>query len=288
MLRSLCLLFFCAGLVACSGPTVDPLSLPLNPPDLETAQFPPSESELVHRPRMLLTLVASAKEDLSPAQTGESLAFLAESLAKYGDFAPIPESKVKALLAREDQRGFRPESIAMALNLGSLLGAEFVAQVELSLAPVKRSDAPYKTQGKITLFHQASGRMVFLEPWVYDSADPTESRTRLKPKIQAAFPLRGFVLETRGDRRVAKISLGASLDLKVGQKVSFRSRIVETSLQNGLNSQLITYSPQVQCQGEVILVTANHAWVLIKPKDQEKLKKGDVVFTEPENSGSFF
>ena len=270
MLRSLCLLFFCAGLVACSGPTVDPLSLPLNPPDLETAQFPPSESELVHRPRMLLTLVASAKEDLSPAQTGESLAFLAESLAKYGDFAPIPESKVKALLAREDQRGFRPESIAMALNLGSLLGAEFVAQVELSLAPVKRSDAPYKTQGKITLFHQASGRMVFLEPWVYDSTDPTESRTRLKPKIQA------------------KISLGASLDLKVGQKVSFRSRIVETSLQNGLNSQLITYSPQVQCQGEVILVTANHAWVLIKPKDQEKLKKGDVVFTEPENSGSFF
>ena len=287
MFRSFFLLLVTAGLVACSSPNIDPLSLPVNPPDLETSLFPPSESELVHRPRMLLTLVA-AQEGLSEAQAQETLAFLAESFGKYGDFAPIPEPKVRALLAKEDQKGFRPESIAMALNLGSQLGAEYVAQVELSLAPSKKEQAPFKAKGKITLFHQSSGRMVFLEPLDYDSANPSESRRALKPKVQAAFPLRGFVLETRGDRKVAKVSLGASLDLKVGQKVSFRSRTVENTLQNGLNSQVITYSPQVLCQGEVILVTANHAWVLIKPKDQEKLKKGDVVFTEPENSGSLF
>ncbi|MDT8445319.1 MAG: hypothetical protein RRB13_00315 [bacterium] len=289
MLRFLALWSLVLLLAACAPQKVEPTKLPLTAIDEQKTAFPPEENELLQKPRLYVNLITHKHPTVTQAREEAILGFTADSLSRYAAFAPIEQRRVENLLSQSDYRGFRAESAAQAIELGKALGAQFVMQTELSIASSKLEKGVdrFKAIVGLTVFKVDSGQVVFKENLNYDSSEPAESRQEVKPVIQRAFPLMGFVLQTRGDRQVAKISLGSSLGLQVGRKVQIRKRKIERDLVQGLNTGVISYS-EALATAEVIQVQANDAWVELDPRDRDKIHQGDVVYTLPEKRSSLF
>ena len=130
--------------------------------------------------------------------------------------------------------------------------------------------------------------MVFQQNIGFDSQKPEKSGTELKLLVQKFFPLRGFILETRGGHQVAKISLGRSLGVKLNREFHIRERSVENKIVSGVVRKVISFSPIALATGKVIRVMENESWIAIDKKDRIKIKSGQVVFSLPEKKSSFF
>ena len=282
------LLFVLAFLVGCSVPSVDPLQLKIGPLDQETTRFPPQSHELIHQPRMMVELLTHEGMTVTGNRQSELLEFVHHSLSTFGGFSYVPQMDVKAQLETTEFLGFHPTSVVQALRLGQQLNANFVAQVELEITESKLVDGidRYKANIGLTVFTVNTGQLIFKETLVYNSAKAAKSSQKTKRAIQSAFPLKGFIVETRGEREVAKITLGSSSGMKVGRKVQVRSRVVEHSLIRGVNQERIQYSAEVLATGEVIQVSENEAWIWLPKNDRKKIKNGDLVFTLPEATRS--
>jgi len=284
LILSLALLFGCAG------PQVKPLSLPVELVDQQTTQFPPSPQEIIHHPRLLAEVIAQLGSTVTGPRKSEVLTFIHQSMEGLGDFSYIPTLDIQAQLKAPEFLGFAPHSVVDTLKLGRALNSEFVSQVDIQIVEsrLKEGEDQFKAQIQLALFSVSTGQLIFKENILYDSAAPARSKRKFKHLIQSNFPLKGFIIETRGAREVAKITLGSTLGLNIGRKVSIRSREVKHQLIRGVDKTLVSYSAESLATGEVIQVSTNDAWIWIPKAKRSQFKTGDLVFTLPETSHSIF
>ena len=286
LLTMLVLVFVLGG---CAPKDVNPLSLPITEKDKETAPFPPESDELAITPRLLLSFVVFKEETVTDARLTKSLDFIHSTFEEYGNFSAIPQAKVKELLESAENQQFQPSNIADAIQLGNSLQADFVGQLQIMIAGSQVVDNidHFKANVNFTIFTTDSGQVVFKKDIMYDTLDPETSKKELKKMVQENFPLRGFILETRGDRQYAKISLGRTLGIKIGREFQVRERVVKNEVVMGMTRKTISFSPLALATVPVIEVMEDSSWVRIDEKFRETVKKGQVVFSRPEKEKLF-
>lgn len=140
----------------------------------------------------------------------------------------------------------------------------------------------FKANINLTIFTTDSGQVVIKQDVTYNSKDIESSDNSLKKLIQTYFPIRGYILETRGGKQVAKISLGRSAGIKLDRKIQIWQRKVHNEIINGASRRTVTFGTAALATAEVIRVYENESWVLIRKGDQHKIRKGQVIFTQPE------
>ncbi len=273
----------------CAPKDVNPLSLPITEKDKETALFPPESDELSVAPRILLTLVVFKEQTVTDARLSSTLGFIHSIFEENGNFSAVPQNKVRELLAREENQHFQASNIADAIQLGASLEADFVGQLQVMIGESQVVDNidHYKANVNFTIFTADSGQVVFKKDIVYDTLDPETSKKELKKLVQENFPLRGFILETRGDRQYAKISLGRSLGIKIGREFQVRERMVKNEVVMGMTRKTISFAPLALATLPVIEAMEDASWVRVDAKFRETVKKGHVVFSRPEKGGLF-
>lgn len=269
-------------LSSCTQPKINPMSLPVLSSDSQESRFPPTEDELVLRPYILLPLVTAKDQTVTEARLGDIFHFIHSSLEKNGNFSVI--SQTRSILEKEENRHFQPANIADAIQLGSSVNANFVSQMIITIIESKmvKNVDHFKANINLTIFTTDSGQVVIKQDVIYDSQDQEGSEKKLKELVQTYFPIRGYILETRGGRQVAKISLGRSVGIKLNRKIQIRERQVTDEIVNGSSRRTVTFGAAVLTTAEVIRVRESESWVLIDKGDQFKVKKGQVVFTLPE------
>ncbi len=279
-------IFFLNG---CAPKDVDPLTLPITEKDLETAPFPPENEELANTPRLLLSFVVFKDQTVTDDRLNNTIDFVHSVFEEFGNFTAVPRAKVKELLAVEENQRFQASNIADAIQLGTSLNADFVGQLQVMIGESQVVDNidQYIANVNMTIFTTDSGQVVFKKDIAYDTQDPEASKTALKKMVQENFPLRGFILETRGGRQYAKISMGKSLGIKIGREFQVRERTVKNEVVMGLTRKTISFSNLSLATLPVIEVMEDEAWIRIDEKFRNNVKKGHVVFSKPEKGKLF-
>ncbi|MBU2513015.1 hypothetical protein KJ966_16875 [bacterium] len=281
------LLLFVFG--SCSPKYVDPMTLEITDIDLEEAEYPPTQNELMIRPYVMLSLVVFKDETVTKVRLNNIQDFVHRSFRNHGNFAPIPRDEVNILLASEENKRFQPSNVADAIQLGQTLNASFVAQyrVMITESQIIKNIDHYKASINLTIITTDSGQVRFQKDLVYDSQDPEQSEQDLKKLIQQDFPLQGYILETRGGRQYAKISIGRSLGIRLDRKFQVRERIVNNEIVLGSARRTVSFSPLALATVTTVKVMEDAAWVRIEKNDQAKVKKGQMVLALPETTGLF-
>ncbi len=276
----------CFLAMACTVVSVDPDSLSVLAIDNEQAEFPPTPQEQVTRPNLLLSLIVSKDPTVIESRLKQILHFVHNEFEQHGNFTAIPQQQVKAFLSSEENRRFQARNVADAIQLGKSLKATFVAQMKIAVLEARLVDNvdQYKANINLTIFTTGSGQVVFEKDITFDTEYQEESSTDLKKLVQDYFKLRGFILETRGGHHVAKISLGRSLGIKLDREFEIRERTVVTEIVDGVSRQTIQIPVVALATVRVIKVMENEAWVEVDEGDRSKVKKGQMVFSLPEET----
>lgn len=283
-------LFACAiWIVSCATQSVDPLTLEITQLDKEESQFPPVEDDLLVSPHLLLSLVTYKDPTVTEPRLTAITNFLHHGLERYANFSTIPITKVAELMSAEENRRFQPGNVADAIALGNQLNAAFVAQLQIQIVSSKivKSIDHYTANTNMTVFTTDSGQVVFKQDLVFDTFDTEASEKALRLLVQEYFPLRAYILETRGDRQYAKISIGRSLGVKIGREFLVREREVKSEIVMGMNRKTVSFSPLALGTVKVIEVMEDESWVTIEKSSRMQIKKGMVVFSKPEKSNIF-
>ena len=276
---------FIAFLISgCAPKKLNPLTLPIEKADLQEAQFPPTEDELVLRPYILLPLITATGPTVTKARLDDLRHFIHSSLESHGNFSVISAQHTAALLNKEENRHFQAGNIADAIQLGTSLNANFVSQMEMTIIESKMVDSVdhFKANVNLTIFTTDSGQVVIKRDIVYDSQELEDSEAKLRQLVQTYFPIRGYILETRGGHQVAKISLGRNAGIKLGRKIQVRERSVKSEIVNGVSRRTVTFGAAALTMAEVTRVQENDSWIQINKGDQHKIRIGQVIFTVAE------
>ncbi|MFH2130696.1 MAG: hypothetical protein ABIK68_10020 [bacterium] len=236
------------------------------------------------RPYILLPLIVFKDQTVTKERLADIRHFIHTSLEKNGNFSIISPEETEALLAKEENRHFQPNNIADAIQLGASVNATFVSQMQITIIEsktVKNLDE-FKANINLTVFTTDSGQVVIKQDVLYDSQDPERSHKKLRKLVQTYFPIRGYILETRGGHQVARISIGRGVGIALGRKIQVRDRVVKNVIVNGVSRRTVSFLANAYATTEVIKVMENDSWVLVNKEDQHNIKKGQVVFTLPE------
>lgn len=264
---------------ACSNKQIDPdLLISVQADQVET-DFPPSQEDLTYQKKYILPLFIDT-EDSTKNKISE---LLKKSFFDFGDIYTIPDRLIRSTLQQENFSGFQKTNIPAALLLGEDLDATFVAQIRVT------EPEPSKKPGQIDLsvFSVGTGQLAFRKMIPYNIKNQKKSAKALKKLIQSYFPIKGFILETRGNRQVAKISIGRSAGIKLNRIFYIHSRRIKSEIVSGVVRKTVTFSKNSIAEGTVIQVLENEAWLKIEKKDRKSVLKGQVVFAKPESSGMF-
>lgn len=219
--------------------------------DLEKSEYYPLEEELLAKPALMLVAIDKNFEDLFKAR-------LEQQLRNY--FWKI--SKVK--LAFTDFQ---------SLQLLEQQAADKIAAYYAVLAVSQDSN-----KVKV-LFKTNSGTEITSLIWEIDNK---KSNKNLQQQIAINFSLSGFVVITKGNRKVAKINLGQNFEIKKGNKFAVFTRTItgewKKNKQGFLNKYQINYSQEPVAEIKVIAVEKDFAWCLVKSADKLKIRAGMPVF----------
>jgi hypothetical protein len=273
----------------CAPQRVDPMQLPMLAEDEVQAPHPPSDEELTRKAQVLLPLVVYRDETVTEARLQEVLDFIHRTFEAHGNFAVIPRQDVQVLLADPANRQYQTANVSDAIQLGRSLEAAFVSQMQVTIAESKMEQGidRFIANINLTVFTTESGQVVIRQDIRYNSRRIQDSQNQLKTLVQQYFPLRGYILETRGGRQVAKLSLGRSLGISLGREFQVRERTVSTEYIDGTARQTISYEPAVIAIIEIIQLGEEDSWAQVKEADRSRIRVGQTVFALPEKAGIF-
>lgn len=268
----------------CAPKRVDPLSFANLPSDEAQVEFPPTDEELINKPNVLLPLIIFKDLTVTPIRQTAILGSIHDAFESYGHFSVIPQDQVNAILNDNQFRKSKPKNVADAIHIGKANHANYVSQIQISILESQLLEGvdTYKANVNLAVFKTDTGQAILQADVTYDTKDPDKAKKSLKNLVQTYFKLQGYILETRGGHQVARISIGSGLGIQLDREFEIRERIIETEVDGLTTRTEIIYLPDIVGTAKVVKVSEDESWLLINPDDQEKIKKGQVVFSLPE------
>ena len=273
----------------CAEKQVNPDLLQILPEDKATSEFPPTPEELIPRVYQVLTLVSEKDATVTETREDALVSFIKMGFTKYSHVNTVDETELKNKLSDKAFHGFQPDNVAEAIQLGKALKSRYVSQLQLTVLESKMENSVdrFKAHIDFNVFTTDAGQNRLNEKIEYNSADLKKATSQLKNIIQTYFPLMGYILETKGGHQVAKISIGRNVGVKLDREFLIKSRKVESTIMDGFVRKTTTFSKMSVAVGKVIKVMENESWISIPKADLDKIKIGQVVFSQPEK-GKWF
>ena len=277
-------LAFCGLLLlsSCTANRPDPSHFRKMVGDEQVADFPPSPAEFTFSQGLSLSLFTSTDPNLQQDQINFIQPNITGVLESQARLISIDANKLAVILQREKWTDFDRNNLHQSLNLAQDLGAKYLTQIKLTPEPLDPKEETrnfFQGTAAIEIRHAQSGNLILKTSLELNANQLEPNPMPLSAQLQESFPLKGFVLETVGDRTLAKISLGAGHGVELGRSVTLHKRRVEQQ-GNALKEVII---PLPVAQGEVIHLLENEAWILIDEKSRTKVSTGLRAIVRPQS-----
>jgi len=285
-------LLLCSSFIflsSCTVKQIDPLSFKVLKDDLQQTEHPPTPDELVIQKNILMPVIVFKDQTVTETRMNDILSFIYNILEQQANFSVIPASQISQMLEKDENRGIQLSNVSAVIQLGQQQNATHISQMQITIqkSSVIKNVDHYEANIKMTVFTTNSREHVFSKDILYNTQDKRDSTSSFKEIVQTYFPLKGYILESRGNHQVAKVSLGRSLGITIGRELMVRERTKQTEIVNGESRTTISFTPIAVATVKVIKVMENDCWVAIDKDDQKKIKKGQVIFTSPQESNPF-
>lgn len=284
MLKNITLVFVFISIILFYGCSKDVPSLSqakIFSEDEKETPFPP-ESKDLFLVRNSIAIFSIVKDPaLSDYHKNFAVNFTQALWDEVGHVQIIPEYRVKNALNHHEFVNFDSQKMDDILKLGRFLKVTFMASIDVS-AVEEETEGDWACKVKSLVYSVSNSKSVFDESYIWKISDSISLWNQLKPKVQTAFPLNGFILETRNHHTWAKINLGKRHNLKIGRKIKIFRRKLQKLKSNGKSTDRIEYNPIGTMT--ITYLKERESWGLVDPNDRSKILKGDAVFTMAEKT----
>ncbi len=275
------LLVMVGGLIGCSGPKVTFREAAVLPGDQKEAPYPPQPKDLLSVQPFVVFGSVQMDTALSASHKDLSMSFLRSMLQEEGSLQFIQERRIQTALQRPEFQNYSGTSPKDVVALATHLRAKYAAVVQIIPSREKVEDGEWATYMTLEIYQSPSGNKIFNQSFDFVSSKTKELWEKLKPEMQDAFPLRGFISETRNNRTFARISLGKADGVKPKRLFGiFRRDIQAVTKEDGSTVRRTIYSSVGQL--EITDVMERESWGTIRERDRGKVLKGDAVFSKAE------
>lgn len=259
----------------CQSVAPKPMAHPQTQEDLVRYQPSPHPEELIAYSKPILLFLQSNLEqtDFAP-QLQEGFYRILEERA---GFQRIPAKRYAYRRNLPELAGLNPLQLSHQLKLAEAMEADYLARMEIG--PNESEDqSNYQGSLKVEIIETKTGEALFVESLTLKNPGHESALRAFAPKIEKAFPLKGYLLQTRANKRFAKISLGRSRGIALGREFTLHKRTLEPI---GQERQKERIHPIEVSRGRVVLLKEYESWLELEEETRAKALEGMPVLSRP-------
>ena len=282
------LLLLCSSLLAsCLSTLPDIDKLRTFSEDRRSAPFAPTPEELTTEMPFVVVLPPRTQPGVTSYANDNSVTFIKSMMEDAGNLQVFPDQRMKQVLDSNEYRMLDITREEDAIKLGEALRVKYLVMLDTSPATFSHEEDDWSAVVTMHLYQLSPTKKLTEETFPYQQSELEDMRLDLRPKLQAALPLKAFLVETYERRKVAKLNVGMDqgaeeLDRFAVFRRDQRSSPPEIVDHGGGKSSRITihsedYGKMVGTL-EIFRSKQNESWALLEPAKGEEILPGDAAF----------
>ncbi|MFL2749950.1 MAG: hypothetical protein ACJ0DI_10845 [bacterium] len=278
------------GLSGCpSGPDMEFVSAGVDE-NLEEVPVPPTMKELLSNQSNIAFLPIQYSEGLTRYHRVLSNAFVMSVLEEYGDLEVIDEvyvqnhlertefRELKRMVEEEKFRRYEQPLVERVIRFGKSLGVSYIGLMSVHTSPVRVSANDWSTYVtfRIMRVEDPPDSSYMNNEFTFIFSESNSLWEELGAQIRGKFPLGGFILESRGGRSYARISIGRRNRVEMDQHCKIFRRIRKES-QDSENNLIQVTDFDLLGKMQIFNIQEDFSWGRVEPEARKKILKGDAV-----------
>ena len=282
------LLLLCSSLLAsCLSTLPDIDNLRIFSEDRRSAPFAPTSEELTAEMSFVAVLPPRTQSGVTNYANDYSVTFIKSMMENAGNLQVFPDQRIKQVLDSNEYRMLDITREEDAIKLGEALRVKYLVMLDTSPATFSHDDDDWSAVVTMHLYQLSPTKKLAEETFPYQHSELEDMRMDLRPKLQAALPLRAFLVETYERRKVAKLNVGMDQGAEEldrfavfrRDKRSSQPEIVDYG--RGKSARITTHSEDYGTMVgtlEIFSSKQNESWALLEPAKGEEILPGDAAF----------
>ena len=272
-----------------SGPDLEFVSAGVDE-DSGTVPVPPSIKELHAQKSNIAFLPIQYSEGLTRYHRVLSHAFVMSVLEEFGDLEIMEEvlvqnhlertefQELKQLIEEEKFNRYDQPLIDGVIRLGKTLGVSYIGLMSVQTSPVRVSSNDWSTYitFRIMRIEDPPDSSYMNHEFTFVFSDSNSLWEDLGEQIRGKFPLSGFILESRGGRSFARISLGRRNRVELNQQCKIFRRLRKEK-KDSQNNLLHVTDFDLLGKMDIFNIQEDFSWGRVDEEGRKKIIKGDAV-----------
>ena len=272
------LLLLCSSLLAsCLSTLPDIDKLRTYTEDRRSAPFAPTAEELTLEQAFVVVLPPRTQPGVTTYANDNSLSFIKSMMEDAGNLQVFPDDRMRQVLDSNEYRMLDITREDDAIKLGEALRVKYLVMMDTAPATFSHDADDWSASVTMHLYQLSPTKKLAQETFPYQQSNLEDMRLDLRPKLQAALPLRAFLVETYERRKVAKLNVG----MDHGAEELDRFAVFRRDQRSEKSGRITTHSEDYgKLVGtlEIFRSKQNESWALLEPTKGEEILPGDAAF----------
>jgi len=285
--QTLLLLLCSSFLASCLSNLPDINKLRTFAEDRREAPFPPTQDELAMEEPFVAVLPPKTQPGVTSYANDNSVTFVKSMMEDAGNLQVFPDERLQQIYNSDEYRMLDLTRQEDAVKLGEALRVKYLVMMETAPPNFKHEAEDWSAVVTVRLYQLFPTLQLVEETFPYQQSELEEMRLDLRPKLQAALPLRAFLVETFERRKVARLNIGVAQ----GAEELDRFLVYRRDKRTEVAGRFTTRSEEYNKQGgtlEIFRTKENESWAMLEPIKGQEILPGDAAFKIVRYKRGFF
>jgi hypothetical protein len=285
--QTLLLLLCSSFLASCLSNIPDINKLRTFAEDRREAPFPPTQDELSMEEPFVAVLPPKTQPGVTSYANDNSVTFVKSMMEDAGNLQVFPDERLQQIYNSDEYRMLDLTRQEDAVKLGEALRVKYLVMMETAPPNFKHEAEDWSAVVTVRLYQLFPTLQLVEETFPYQQSELEEMRLDLRPKLQAALPLRAFLVETFERRKVARLNIGVAQGAEELDRFLVYRRDKRTEVAGRFTTRSEEYNKQVGTL-EIFRTKENESWAMLEPIKGQEILPGDAAFKIVRYKRGFF
>ena len=282
------LLLICSSLLAsCLSNLPDINKLRTFAEDRRQAPFPPTQDELATEEPFVAVMPPKTQPGVTSYANDNAVTFVKSMMEDAGNLQVFPNERLQQIYNSDEYRMLDLTQPEDAIKLGEALRVKYMVMMETAPPNFKHEAEDWSAVVTVRLYQLSPTVQLVEETFPYQQSELEEMRLDLRPTLQAALPLRAFLLETFERRKVARLNIGQAQGAEELDRFLVYRRDKKTEVAGRFTTRSEEYPMQVGTL-EIFRTKENESWAMLEPIKGQEILPGDTAFKIVRYKRGFF
>jgi len=285
--QTLLLLLCSSFLASCLSNLPDINKLRTFAEDRREAPFPPTQDELAIEEPFVAVMPPKTQPGVTSYANDNSVTFVKSMMEDAGNLQVFPDERLQQIYNSDEYRMLDLTRQEDAVKLGEALRVKYIVMMETAPPNFKHEAEDWSAVVTVRLYQLFPTLQLVEETFPYRQSELEEMRLDLRPKLQAALPLRAFLVETFERRKVARLNIGVAQGAEELDRFLVYRRDKRTEVAGRFTTRSEEYNKQVGTL-EIFRTKENESWAMLEPIKGQEILPGDAAFKIVRYKRGFF